>query len=412
MTQLVISPLKEAWLLFLDLAPFLFLGFAAAGILHAFLGREFIKKHLGRGRFSSVLKASLFGIPLPVCSCGVIPIAASLRREGANRSSVLSFLYSTPTTGIDSILATYAFLGFAFAVFRPIAALLGGIVLGSIALKMENNGGRETLASSEAQRVMQEHKGRKLKEALYHGFVYLPGEIGGWIIIGVLIGGVITAFVPGNVFSSYLSKPYIAYPIMLAVSIPLYVCATGSIPIAAALIWKGLSPGAALAFLIAGPATNAVTVTFVAKDLGKKMMLVYLSVIALTATVFGLAFDLLWKLSGASPIVLQGGGRAVPLWLKIGSAVLLIVFFLIAKIKKEETKEVKEMKIKLKVPDMTCSGCVRIIRESLTRLNGIKEVYVDLRKKEVFVDGKLPLEVVERAIKEAGYSVEKTEEFG
>ena len=408
MLGLFYSPLREAWQLFLDVAPFLLLGFAIAGALHAFLGKKFIKKHLGKGSFSSVVKSVIFGIPLPVCSCGVIPIAASIKRQGARRSSVLAFLYSTPTTGVDSILATYAFLGPAMAVFRPMAALVGGLILGGLALKLEKGKEPQTI-SPEMETPEKAEKKASVKDALYHGFAYLPGEIGKWIIIGVIVGGAITAFIPESVFTTYLSSAYITYPLMLAVSIPLYVCATGSIPIAAALIWKGLSPGAALAFLIAGPATNAITITFVLKDLGKKMMLLYLSVIAITATAFGLAFDFLWRISGASFNFLEGGGRYMSYPLKLASALVLIGLFVIAKIYGKELKEGVEMKMKFKVPNMTCQGCVRAIKERLSSLEGVKEIYVDLKSREVLVDGDAPLEVVERAIEEAGYSVEAKE---
>ena len=402
--NLIYSVLKDSWDLLLNVAPFLLLGFAIAGLLHSFLGGNFIRKHLGKGRFSSVLKSVFFGIPLPVCSCGVIPIAASLKREGAKKSSVLAFLYATPTTGVDSILATYAFLGIIFAIFRPVASLVGGLLIGAVALKIEKEEGEIN-----EKQINTTGNRKNLGEALKYGFLYLPNEIGKWIIIGVLIGGAITAMVPKSLFTAYLSKPYISYPLMLAVSIPLYVCATGSIPIAAALIWKGLNPGAALAFLIAGPATNAITITFVLKDLGKKFAALYITGIAVTATAFGLLFDFIWKMTGENSSILMGGGKYIPDYLKIASAIIFIALLLVSKIKSEKIREVKNMKIKFRVPNMTCIGCVEAIKNSISNLKEVKDIVIDLKSKEVMVDTELPPEEIEEAIVKAGYTVEEKE---
>ena len=400
----IYSVLRESWTLLMDVAPFLLLGFGIAGLLHSFLGGNFIRRHLGKGRFSSVLKSVFFGIPLPVCSCGVIPIAASLKREGAKKSSVLAFLYATPTTGVDSILATYAFLGIIFAIFRPAAALVGGLLIGAAALKMEKG---EGVISEKPGGATSNRK--NLGEALKYGFLYLPKEIGKWIIIGVLIGGVITAIVPESLFTSYLSRPYISYPLMLAISIPIYVCATGSIPIAAALIWKGLTPGAALAFLIAGPATNAITITFVLKDLGKKFAALYITGIAVTATAFGLFFDFIWKMAGENSSILMGGGKYIPAYLKMASSIILIALLLASRIKPGKIKEEEKMKIKFRVPGMTCTGCVETIKDSISNLNGVKDIVINLKSKEVLVDTDLSPEEIEKAIVEAGYTVEEKE---
>ncbi|MDE5959958.1 MAG: permease, partial [Muribaculaceae bacterium] len=114
--------LATFWAMLCEMAPYLLLGFLFAGMLHAFLPASFYNRHLGRPGFWSVAKAAMFGVPLPLCSCGVIPTAMSMRRQGASRAATVSFLISTPQTGVDSILATGSLLGWPLALIRPIAA--------------------------------------------------------------------------------------------------------------------------------------------------------------------------------------------------------------------------------------------------------------------------------------------------
>ena len=399
MISLISNILEQSWLLLLDVAPFLFLGFFIAGILHVYIGSNLIKKHLGKGDFSSIIKSVLFGIPLPVCSCGVIPIAASLKREGAKKSSILAFLFATPTTGVDSILATYAFLGIIFAVFRPLSALVGGLILGGFALSIKD---KENI---DFKKIDNTSKKGGILEILNYGFFYLPKEIGKWLIIGVLLGGTITALIPSDFFMRYLSNPWISYPLMLLISIPLYVCATGSIPIAASMIWKGLNPGAALAFLIAGPATNTVTITFVYKELGKKYAALYLSLIVFIATISGLIFDKIWKIAGKNSSILSGGGKFIPLWIKISTSIILLLIILLPQIRIKSKKE-KKMKFKLKVSGIQCMGCVDAIKNSINKLNGVEDVVIDLKTKLVLVDGDIEYEKIVKAINDAGYKID------
>ncbi len=391
--------IKESWSLLLDVSPFLFLGFFIAGILHVYFGSDLIQKHLGKGKFSSVLKSVIFGIPLPVCSCGVIPIAASLKREGAKNSSVLAFLFATPTTGVDSILATYAFLGVVFAIFRPLSALIGGLLLGGVAMFLKDK------KTNDIYENKKKAKNPGFIEVINYGIFYLPKEIGKWLIIGVVLGGTITALIPTDLFMNYLSNPWISYPLMLLISIPLYVCATGSIPIAASLIWKGLNPGAALAFLIAGPATNTVTITFVFKELGKKYAILYLSMIAIISTAFGLLFDYIWEIFGESNSILAGGGKLIPLWLKIIMSILLLIIIFLPQLKIKSKRE-KEAELRIKVSGIHCMGCVETIKSKLNELKGINEVFVDLKTNEVMVNGNVDRIKVIEAIKKAGYKPE------
>ena len=402
MIEIPLRILVESLNLFIRISPFLLLGFVISGVLHLFINSDFVVRNLGSGK-SSILKAVLLGVPLPVCSCGVIPIAASLKRQGAGRASILAFLYSTPVTGVDSILVTYALLGISFAIFRPLAAFVGGILLGLVALKFSH--GSQTVAME--RHHLRETGCSRLKGAFSYAFIYLPGEIGKWILIGVLLGGTVNVLIPQKI-SGYLSNPYLVYPAVLLISLPLYVCATGSVPVAAALIAKGLSPGAALAFLITGPATNTVTVTFVLKDLGKKFAALYLAGIVTTSIAFGLAFDGIIRIFGIEVIVPSTtlGGLYSRVFL-ISSVILAVMIFynFLRMFMNPRDKKEEGMQLVLKVPGIMCEGCVFAIENKLRPL--VNKVRVDLDAHEVYVDTDLPAEVIKEAINEAGYEVEE-----
>ena len=395
---------RESLSLFLALAPYLLLGFGIAGLLYGFIPSESIYHHLGGRGVLPTLKAALFGIPLPLCSCGVIPVAASLRKEGASKPATLSFLVSTPTTGVDSILATYSLLGPLFAIFRPLTALLGGLFVGNTArvfLKEE----------SSKPEIKHSHKLSKLplsirlRESIFYGFGTLIEDVGRWILLGVVLGGGISYFVPKEFIGRYLGNPGIAFLFMLIIAVPLYVCATGSIPIAASLIMKGMSPGAALVFLIAGPATNTVTITVVAKTLGRRAVIIYLSSIIGFALLAGLGFNYLFKCLGSPVNLITGGGRGLPIWLSGGAGVILFGLILKELLFKRR-EEMEGMKYIFKVPDMSCKHCQMTIENVLSKLPGVERVRVNLETKEVAVDGEIREERIIEAIERAGYSPE------
>jgi len=404
MFNLLYNVLQESLKLWLALAPYLLLGMFIAGVLHSFLGQRFIGRHLGDGGLKSVLKATLFGIPLPLCSCGVIPVAASLRKEGASKSSVLSFLVSTPTTGVDSILATYSLLGPLFAIFRPLAAFLTGITIGAF----------NWFFNPETEKKVNPHPHPRLpspfkvKEVFRYGFVELAEEIGKWLLVGVVAGGILIVVIPQELLTGYLSYPFLHFLVMLALAIPLYVCATGSIPIAAALIGKGFSPGAALVFLIAGPATNTVTLSFVYSRLGRRAFYIYLIFIVLVSLFIGWIFNLLWLSLGEDVGLISPQVRALPQFLTLLAGTVLLLLILKGFFKPR--KETGAMRYQLYVPDMTCKHCKMTIENRLRQLPGIGQVLVDLDHKMVGVDGELTLEAVEQGIREVGYTPERKHE--
>jgi len=239
-----------------------------------------------------------------------------------------------------------------------------------------------------------------------YAFYDLVKDIGKWLVIGIVIGGFIGYFIPSWLIERYLGNPVLAYIIMLAIGIPMYVCATGSIPIAASLIMKGLTPGAGLVFLIAGPATNTATLSFIGGKLGKKSLIIYLAVMVFSAVLFGIIIDWLWSFLGKDINLITGGMEMLPSWLKISSSILLIGLILYTFLKGGEGK-VEGMGRIFKVPDMECEHCKRTIDSEIRKSDGVEAVNINLKTKEVEVIGSIPEEKVISAIKNAGYSVEK-----
>jgi len=394
--------LKESVSLWLAMSPYLLLGMFIAGILHVFLGTNIISRHLGGSAFGSIAKATIFGIPLPICSCGVIPVAASLKNEGASRSATLSFLVSTPTTGVDSVLATYSLMGPLFAVFRPVAAFFSGITVGILNRIMNPE---KMIEKQEEHDHPPQAPHRKIKEVFRYGFLELSEDIGKWLLVGMIIGGILTVAIPQDLVIRFLSYPVLHFFIMLILAIPLYVCATGSIPIAAALIQKGFSPGSALVFLIAGPATNAVTLSFVRSKLGKRAFYLYLTSIIIVSLLAGWVFNLIWRGLGGNTGLIAPHGEQLPLALRIITGIILMLFILKGFFRSKEKSVILEHEFS--VNDMTCKHCKMTIEDKLTTLPGVKRVVVNLKKKVVGVDGDTSKENIEQAIRDAGYTPER-----
>lgn len=276
------------WSVTAQMAPWLLLGFLMAGLLSIYISPRWLERHLGGRGMGPVFKAALFGVPLPLCSCGVIPVAASLRRQGASPAATTAFLISTPQTGVDSIAVTGALLGPVMALFRPVAALVTGVLGGGLVAAGERQA--KTAGSQPAGPVETTEAGR-LRQALRYGFESLPRDIGKPLLIGLLLAGLITAVVPAGTFAGLLGEGLVPILIMMAFSIPLYVCDTGSVPLAAGFIHAGVSPGAALSFLIAGPTTNAAALATLLKILGRRNTVLYLATIAGSAVGGGLLLD-------------------------------------------------------------------------------------------------------------------------
>lgn len=435
--DLLFGILISSWEVFVEAAPYLIFGFAVAGILNVLVPDQKIVDYLGAsaGKIRSVINASLAGLPLPLCSCGVIPAAMSIRKRGANRGATLSFLISTPETGVDSIAVTYALLDPLMAVFRPLAALVTAVLAGladnlligeepekSGSKKPEKSGKKvEILAASTLVGVSaacskcnspscncgtpevpekevnpalntmpsktthlelktgsgegikplilsptmyapesktsscgcdhcgQEKNGplpdKRIKKSikaeflqgLKYSFIELPGEISKWMLIGILLAGIISYAVPEALIQDYLGGGLGSMMVMLFVGIPLYICATASTPLAASLVAKGMSPGTAFVFLLAGPATNAATITMVARFLGKRSAALYVGVISLCALGSGILLDWLYlKLGINATATLGSAEELLPESIKIGFAVLLLPLMLYGIIRRDK----------------------------------------------------------------------------
>jgi len=289
--------LHQCWIILNEAAPYVLFGFFAAGVLKALIPEQLIARHLGSNSFKSVFKASLFGIPLPLCSCGVIPAAIGLRQQGASKGATASFLVSVPETGVDSIAITWALLDPLMTVIRPVAAFLTAILTGTLINRLPDHQTSPT-AEKPACSCSDEKSGKaiqgekegiltRLLGGLRYAFGSLLKDIGQWLMLGILIAGIISFLVPDDFIAAYLGGGFGSLLLMLLVGIPLYICASASTPIAAALVLKGLSPGAALVFLLAGPATNAATLTVIAKHLGKAATAIYLLAIAACSLALG-----------------------------------------------------------------------------------------------------------------------------
>ena len=336
MTNFVTRLIIETWHILTDAAPYVIFGFLAAGLIKALLPDDAVARHLGGGSFAAVVKASLLGVPLPLCSCGVIPAAIGLRRQGAGRGPSAAFLVSTPESGVDSIAITWALLDPVMTVVRPIAAFITGTLTGVlIGLLPEEKTELDIVSSSggcpDACCASAEKQETPLMSRVVDGTRYAFGEllkdIGGWLLLGVLIAGLLTALVPDGFFTLLFEYQAASLVLMLLIGIPLYMCASASTPIAAALVLKGLSPGAALVFLLAGPATNAATLTVVARFWGRRATLVYLSVIACCSLVLGWLVNEFYAWAGLdiSRWVTTSEAHAVSAWGNLAAVVLLLL---------------------------------------------------------------------------------------
>ena len=284
----------DFWAVFSEMSPYLLFGFFVAGLLSMLVSRKMVERHLGGGGMLPLFKAAIFGVPLPLCSCGVIPVSMSLHKQGASKGSTVSFLLSTPQTGVDSIMVTYSLLGPVFAIYRPLVALVTGFVGGLLV----NLFGKEVTAAKVAEEAgdcpTSPTWRKRFLDAMKYAFVTLPGDIGKPLLLGLVVAAIISALVPDDFFAERLGRGLPAMLVMMAVGIPIYVCASASVPVAAALILKGLSPGAALVFLMTGPATNAAGLATIWNVLGRRTALLYLATIVGCALSAGLLLDLLF----------------------------------------------------------------------------------------------------------------------
>ena len=372
-----------------EMSPYLLLGFFFAGILRVVFPRKVISRYMGHSNFRSVFNATVLGIPMPLCSCGVLPAGIGFYKSGASRGSTISFLISTPQTGVDSILATYALLGLPLAIIRPVVALFTGLfggVLGNATLKKEDG-------KQPAQGKKEEQYERSVKELFRYGFVELIQEISKWLLIGMLLAALLSVLIPADFFTSTISSEYLAMLLMILASVPLYICATGSIPIAAVLLMKGLSPGAALVLLMAGPATNIATMAVIGNTMGKKTLWVYLTSIIGGALLFGILVNEFlpreWFTAALPSLGHSDLHDHQTGWFSWVSSAILVILMMNGYVMKlisnrrERRKDREKADIMTKnitqyrVEGMTCDHCKAKVEQGLKDMQGVSEVMVD-----------------------------------
>ena len=415
----------EFWVVLAQMAPYLLFGFLVAGILSVLVSPETVEKHLGGKGILSVLKAAAFGVPLPLCSCGVIPVAAGLRRHGASRGATTAFLITTPETGVDSILVTWSLLGPLFAVVRPVVALVGGVlggILVTLGVKDDGSEGAPVRCTDECCNPGG-GRGGKLARALRYGFLTLPRDIGKALLIGLVVAALITVIIPKDFFALHVQNHVLQVLMMMAVGIPVYVCASASVPVAAALVLAGVSPGAALAFLITGPATNAASLSMIWKVMGRRTAILYLIAIAVTAFGSGVLLDAICGSTGIDPrawvraVVHVHSTSSWEFWVGNLSGIALVGVLGVAIFRPslgrlgepaqgaicEEHGHAHESII-LTVEGMTCDHCAEAVREALAAQQGVESAAVDLKAGRAVVQGEeLDLEALVRAVEDAGY---------
>lgn len=431
----------ETWLITARMAPFLLLGFLVAGWLSVFIDPAWLQRHLGGRGFAPVAKAALLGVPLPLCSCGVLPVGASLRQHGASRAATTAFLLSTPQTGVDSILVTWTMLGPFFAIFRPVAALLTGL-LGGVAVQVlakeppapattRNSGAGGTAgpngiaapASCSAAAAGAERPrgfGAKVAAAAAYGLVTLPRDIGRALLVGLILAGLLGALVPPDYLQGYLGRGLPAILVMVAIGIPLYVCATGSVPLAASFIAMGVTPGAALAFLIAGPATNIAAVATLTRVLGRRVTVIFLATVAVSAVGGGMLLDwLLPKAALALPFLGGGAHHHVRIgwWEHVGGVLLVGVMTMTWWTGRRTGVTVgaapdgaaypdgASERLEFAIEGMTCSHCSGSVHRTVMEIAGVVSCQVLLSEGRAVVFGSgLRPEVIVAAVAGLGFS--------
>ncbi len=390
----------SVWHTWLELAPWFLLGVSAAIVLHRYLPRSFAERRL-RGA-GGVPTAVALGVPLPLCSCGVLPAALGLRKHGASSGASVGFLISTPQTGVDSILVSASFLGWPFAVFKVVSAAAMGLVGGWTADALDPHPPPATPADSGPVATRP-----TWRESWAHGVEILDMVLP-WVVLGVLISAALDVFIPR---SAWLMTEQLGVfggmVVALAVALPLYVCATGSVPIAAALVANGLPAGAALVFLMAGPATNAGTVGALAKHFGRRVAGVYVATIVIGSIGLGWAFSLVW-----TPAIRTGADHGHHAWWAVVSGATLLVFTLRYGLQRLRAFGATDSARKaaatgasyeLEVEGMTCGGCVRKVEGALRETPGVVAAFVEREPGRAVVEGTAAPEMLVEAVRRVGF---------
>ena len=399
------------------MSPYLLLGFLIAGVLHVFVPKRFYARYLSRGNKLSVLWAALLGIPLPLCSCGVIPTAVGLKNEGASKGAVASFLIATPQTGIDSILATFSLMGIGFAVTRPVAALVTGLCGGILVNRLVKE---DPADQTSGQGAVVIERGNRLWRVLRYAYFDMIQDIGLRLTIGLLIAALIQVAVPDEFFLTFGSQPLLQMLVILTVAVPMYICSTGSIPVAAALMMKGLSPGAALVMLMAGPAVNIASILVVRKSMGRRFTWIYLLTIVGFSILFGLLVNAIGIGADIKPACGEAHGAccpsetATPNLFRILCSVLLVLFIIIALSMKFFSKFKKQDAaadtVVYAVEGMHCNHCKAACEQSVGKVKGVASCEATPAANTLVVTGTASEGDIRKAVEQAGFEFKGVKE--
>ena len=402
--------IKNFWMLINEFSPYLILGCLIAGILSVFLTVDLIQKYLGNKSIFSVFLASFLGVPLPLCSCGVIPVSAYLRKHGASKGATTSFLISTPQTGVDSIFITYGMLGPLFAIYRPVVAFLSGILGGTLVYALDNKDDQNKDDLECEDDCCDDSKSVSIfYRILHYGFVRLPLDIVNPLIIGIFLSSLIMILVPSNYFEM-VGSGIVGMVIMLIIGMPTYVCATASVPLAFVLYTKGFSFGAVLVFLMTGPATNITTMSVIYKILGKKNLAIYLFSIVFCSLCAGLLFDLFVPFQNFAESNYRVDHLVTSNMQLISSIFFVGIILNSLRIKYLTFNGLENAELitdnSLFIKGMTCTHCKESINNSLLKIDGLSNISINLETGELKYSGNedLRLKVIE-SIESLGFKV-------
>jgi len=389
----------------LELSPWFLLGMGFSGMMHVLLPRDFVRRQL-TGSWG-VAKAVMLGVPMPLCSCGVIPAGLGLKRDGASDGASLGFLISTPQTGVDSILVSASFLGWPFALFKVLAAAITGTIGGWLADRIPEN---EDVPRDLGTKT-PEHDQRDLRAMLQHAHDLLA-SIWRWLVFGIVVSALIDTFVPVGTLGGLAGLGSLGAGLaVLTISLPLYVCATASVPIAAAMVANGMPVGAALVFLMAGPATNIATIGAIFRGFGTRPLAVYLGVLIFGSVGFGVLFDF-----AINPGTLDHTTHSGPhdAWWAVASAIVLVAMIvrlalhdLIGLVRKRSGRG-HDGELEVSVEGMTCGACIRKVEAVLSEVDGVTSAVVTRNPDRALVRGHADRSQIDAAIASAGYRVRPT----
>ncbi len=399
----------------IDMGFYMMIGLVLVGVLNVFIKKQWIAKHLGGSGIWPIIKASIMGVPLPLCSCGVVPTGLYLKDKGASDPSAISFLISTPQTGADSIIATYGLMGPLFAWYRPLAAFISGVI-GGIAVKLFGRSQKNEVNSIVLENLESEPLGRRAKTSFKYAFGEFIDDIAVHFIIGLIAAALIAVVIPADfIVSIGLGSGIISMLLMIVIGAPMYICSTSSIPIAVMLIAKGLSPGAAFVFLFMGPFTNAASLILISKKFGKRTTAIYFLSAAAAALGFGFLLDYISSfvdMSFAYSAAQQSSMTSSPLQIAVASFFLVLVVYyavkrlinLFGKIRAKKAAEDKEFATYI-VEGMDCKNCASGLEAAFRGEEGVASAEIDFDNKKLTIWGQINKEEVKKMVEAHGYAL-------